>query len=35
LENQVMTKIKTHLEKKLEWVEFNHKLSQKEDVIID
>jgi hypothetical protein len=30
-----MNKIKNHLEEKLEWVEFNHKESQKEDFIID
>lgn len=35
LEESIMNKIKTHLEEKLDWVEFNHKLSQKEDVIID
>jgi hypothetical protein len=30
-----MTKIKTHIEENLAWVEFNHKDSQKEDFIMD
>ncbi len=35
LEEKIMNKIKAHLEEKLEWVEFNHKFSQKEDCFID
>jgi hypothetical protein len=30
-----MNKIKTHIEDNLQWVEFNHKESQKEDFIMD
>jgi hypothetical protein len=30
-----MNKIKTHIEDNLQWVDFNHKDSQKEDFIMD
>ncbi len=35
LEEEIMTKIKNHIEENLKWVEFNHKDSQKEDFIMD
>lgn len=35
METEILEKIKTHIEKNLEWVEFNHINSQKEEFIID
>ena len=35
LKEEVMNKIKDHLNKNLKWIEFRHKTSQKEDYIID
>jgi hypothetical protein len=32
---KVYENIKNHLEKKLKWIEFKHKESQKEDFIVD
>ena len=35
LQDEILKKIRTHLNEKLEWVEFNHKETQKEDFIMD
>ena len=35
LQDEILKKIRTHLNEKLEWVEFNHKDTQKEDFIMD
>ena len=35
LSEEIMKKIRNHLDEKLEWVEFNHKTTQKEDFIMD
>lgn len=34
-EEEIMNKIRSHLESNLKWIEFNHKKSQKEEFIID
>ena len=35
LQEKLETEMRTHLQKQLKWVEFNHKTSQKEEFIID